>query len=758
MARVTGLNTTRVRGIGKLPLLCCALFVFGTGSLQAQTPPGTVIRNLATVTYQAATGASFAPVSDSTFVTVGSASGIAVTLVKSADRASGTMGDTVTYSVVYQGLGAATATNVIVSDVLPAGTVYVPASITLHGAALTDVTGDDAGSFTAASRRVAVTIPAVTGSDSGTITFRAQLTGAVSPTNVARVDYLTPLGADSAFSNSIPTTLLFSSISVAKLLDAPVAPAIARVGDAVQYRIRYDNPAAGVTARNVVVTDTLPAFLQYVTSNPPAAVSGSVLTWTLGDIAAGTTADITVQTQVSATLPDSMTVVNGAALALDNGPAVNAVAPPVLLLLAGTGQIALAKVANVLETGLGEAVPYTLTVQNLGTIALSNIQISDRLPEGGRYSTGSATGVDSVSANGRDIVFYVAGPVAPGALYHVHYQVAIVSTESSVLQNTAVALADAAGTPVQSQPATAWVRIRHAWPLETRAAIGRVFDDANHNGVQDNSEAGIAGVDVWTDDGEISTTDAEGRFSFQNLRPGRHVYRIDPATLPAGFNVPSSAQFVARDGSGWTSPRVNFALGAKTAADTAAADAAAAGTTAADTAAAGNTAAQGGNSVPVAASPAAAAPAAGSPAAAVPAVASPAADSLAASSPPLHLAADSPCGAFDGLIPGAHGDRAIVAYFNKNESRPLYVIPVPEIGARVSELLKGRTGCAVDVVGHTDTSDVHGGPFWSNQGLSDERARWVAYQLRFAGLRDAIVDVVGHAALDPLPGFGLSDL
>src|SRR5204863_148749 len=82
----------------------------------------------------------------------------------------------------------------------------------------------------------------------------------------------------------VPTTLLFSSISIAKLLDAPVAPAIARVGDAVQYRIRYDNPAASVIARNVIVTDTLPAGLQYVSAIPAATVSGAVLTWTLGDV------------------------------------------------------------------------------------------------------------------------------------------------------------------------------------------------------------------------------------------------------------------------------------------------------------------------------------------------------------------------------------------------------------------------------------------------------------------------------------------
>ena len=152
MALLTGLKTTQVRASGMLVILSSVLAVFA-GDLNAQTPPGTVIRNLATVNYQAATGVSFTPISDSAFVTVGSPLGIAVTLTKLVDLASGTLGDIVTYTIAYQGLGGATATNVAINDVLPAGAVYVPASITLNGAPLTDATGDDGHHRTKQRRR-----------------------------------------------------------------------------------------------------------------------------------------------------------------------------------------------------------------------------------------------------------------------------------------------------------------------------------------------------------------------------------------------------------------------------------------------------------------------------------------------------------------------------------------------------------------------------------------------------------------------------
>ncbi|HWC72286.1 MAG TPA: hypothetical protein VG454_00005, partial [Gemmatimonadales bacterium] len=79
---------------------------------------------------------------------------------------------------------------------------------------------------------------------------------------------------------------------------------------------------------------------------------------------------------------------------------------------------------------------------------------------------------------------------------------------------------------------------------------------------------------------------------------------------------------------------------------------------------------------------------------------------------------------------------------------------VDELGKRVQDYLQRHPGCGVEVIGHSDTSDIRGGPFFTNQRLSDERARWVAYQLRFHGLADLIADVYGRGALEPLPGFG----
>jgi uncharacterized repeat protein (TIGR01451 family) len=75
----------------------------------------------------------------------------AVSLIKSvviSDQFSGNdaiPGATATYSIVATVSGTGGVSNLVVSDPIPAGTTYVPGSLRLNGASLTDQTGDDAG-------------------------------------------------------------------------------------------------------------------------------------------------------------------------------------------------------------------------------------------------------------------------------------------------------------------------------------------------------------------------------------------------------------------------------------------------------------------------------------------------------------------------------------------------------------------------------------------------------------------------------------
>ena len=103
--------------------------------------------------------------------------GILVSLSKSADRPSATIGDVLTYTIAYNASGPNTANNFQITDPIPTGTSYVPGSMRWNGTSLTDAGGDDAGFYDAAGDRVLFIIGAITGGDSGTVTFQVRVGG-----------------------------------------------------------------------------------------------------------------------------------------------------------------------------------------------------------------------------------------------------------------------------------------------------------------------------------------------------------------------------------------------------------------------------------------------------------------------------------------------------------------------------------------------------------------------------------------------------
>jgi len=77
-------------------------------------------------------------------------------------------------------------------------------------------------------------------------------------------------------------------------------------------------------------------------------------------------------------------------------------------------------------------------------------------------------------------------------------------------------------------------------PLPPAAVVsGRVFDDADRDGVRDEGEGGFGDVRVMlrSPDGTISDakTDPQGQFQFRAVPPGSYTVSIDRATLPDRF-------------------------------------------------------------------------------------------------------------------------------------------------------------------------------------------------------------------------------
>jgi large repetitive protein len=116
---------------------------------------------------------------------------------------------------------------------------------------------------------------------------------------------------------------------------------------------------------------------------------------------------------------------------------------------------------------------------------------------------------------------------------------------------------------VTSNIAKAVVRIVPDATFDCSEVIGKVFDDKNRNGVQDEGEVGIANARVATVRGQLVTTDSQGRFHIpcadipDEDRGSNFVLKLDERTLPTGYRLTTENPAMARLTRGKMS-KINF--------------------------------------------------------------------------------------------------------------------------------------------------------------------------------------------------------
>ncbi len=216
--------------------------------------------------------------------------------------------------------------------------------------------------------------------------------------------------------------------------------------------------------------------------------------------------------------------------------------------------VTITKVSSLQNVTRGQLVPYTITVNNTLSVTLSNIQIVDTFPPGFKYVAGSGR-IDGLPAE----------PTAAGnKLAWGNLQLAtntkrviqlMLVVGSGVAEdkyvNRAQVFNTITGGPASGE-ATATVRVIADPTLDCSDVIGKVFDDANLNGYQDEGEQGLPGVRVVTARGLIVTTDKYGRFHITCAvvpdpdRGSNFILKVDDRTLPSGYRLTTENPRVQR--------------------------------------------------------------------------------------------------------------------------------------------------------------------------------------------------------------------
>ena len=229
------------------------------------------------------------------------------------------------------------------------------------------------------------------------------------------------------------------------------------------------------------------------------------------------------------------------------------------------GAVAITKTTPMLNVNRGQLVPYTITVRNSFGTDLQDVTVVDRFPAGFRYVEGSARfdGVETEPAVvGRELLWSDLALETDGR-HEIKLLLAVgAGVTEGEFTNRAQVVNSISGT-VMSEEAAATVRLVPDPTFDCTDVTGKVFDDQNRNGYQDDDEAGLAGVRVVTARGLAATTDTHGRYHFtcaitpHESRGSNFVLKLDDRSLPSGFRVSTRPVQVQRATRG-KALRINF--------------------------------------------------------------------------------------------------------------------------------------------------------------------------------------------------------
>jgi uncharacterized repeat protein (TIGR01451 family) len=229
------------------------------------------------------------------------------------------------------------------------------------------------------------------------------------------------------------------------------------------------------------------------------------------------------------------------------------------------GAVAVTKTTPMLNVTRGDLVPYVITVSNSFGADLRDVIVVDRFPTGFRYVEGSARfdGVDNEpTITGGELVWSNL-LLATDGTHEIKLLLAVgAGVSEGEFIHRAQAMNAATGSAMSAE-ATATVRIVPDPTFDCTDVSGKVFNDFNRNGYQDEDENGLPGVRLVTARGLAATTDNYGRYHItcaitpNESRGSNFVLKLDDRTLPSGFRASTRPLQVQRATRG-KAMRMNF--------------------------------------------------------------------------------------------------------------------------------------------------------------------------------------------------------
>jgi uncharacterized repeat protein (TIGR01451 family) len=327
-------------------------------------------------------------------------------VVKTVNQTNVEAGDVVIFTVVVANDGPFNATNVVATDVLPAGLTYSTHTTT------TGTYNPGSGAWTIGSMLVG---------NVATLTLTASVDGSVTGTITNAATATSDQGDPGGASDSVNITVSEIDVLVTKTVDNP-SPG---TGTTVTFTITASNNGPQ-TATSVEVADALPAGLNYSahTASAGSYNPGSGL-WTVGTLANGASETLTLSAVVASGFVGS-TLTNTASISAAEIEGVTGNNSASASVTVREVDLSISQTVDNPAPAVGETVAFTLTLTNNGPENAQNVFVDDLLPAGlafvssapsaGTYSAGPGVWAVGDLVVGQTVILVITASVEPAAL------------------------------------------------------------------------------------------------------------------------------------------------------------------------------------------------------------------------------------------------------------------------------------------------------------------------------------------------------
>lgn len=463
-----------------------------------------------------------------------------------APGAFATPGSPITYSITVTNTGISDAVNVNVVDTLPAGVIAT--SITVDGTQVTD-NNPDAGILSFVLPAVPTGVP-----NAVTVLVTANIGAAVTNAITNSVTISGGGVGDPPDGNTATVTTNVQPQVDASITKTGPATAIPG-GSAITYTLEVVNDGPSV-ASNAVVTDTLPAglTLQSITLGGTAVNNtgtGNNLQFTIPQLLVGNanaltyTIVATIDPAATTTLTNSATVTATG----DTDPSNNT-STAVVTTLTPTADLGVTKNVSATNAEPGDQLTYTILVTNNGPSVAQGVTLTDVLPAGVTFVSGTGPGGTALTAVGQTVNVTI-GTLAPGIANQLQYTIVASINDGfeGVLTNQAT-VATTTNEGANTAPNVATVNATSTIPDTNSARLaGRAFLDINNDGIFNGNDELLPGLTVNLRAAGTSTvlrtttTNAQGEWQFNDLPAGTYdVQLIRPEGLLDGLENPGDGR------------------------------------------------------------------------------------------------------------------------------------------------------------------------------------------------------------------------